>query len=126
MKTIIQFHKENNKIRFVNKALEDGYKYGDKFLEGVMFIVSINDKSEVCVEPTKDARSYLEDKFCDCDKWSNLIKESLEENGSDCLTGIEETENDEQSELWDNDELHLIDVDEINFYTDDGFEIVKE
>ncbi len=30
MKTIIQFHKKDNKIRFVNKALEDGYRYGDR------------------------------------------------------------------------------------------------
>lgn len=117
MKTIIQFHKKDNKIRFVNKALEDGYRYGDRFLEGVMFIVSIDDKGKVCVEPTEDARSYLEGEFCDCDKWSNLIKESLEENGSDCLTGMADTDKDEQSEIWD--------IDEINFYTDDGFEIVK-
>lgn len=108
---IVQFHKTKPIYRFVNEALFDGYAVGDRFLEGVMFKITVPN-GEIKVEADADACHYLNTVFSDPKKWELRVKNYLESDG------YEDLETFVSSKEWDGRELHL--TDDCSYYEQNG------
>ena len=76
------FEKEDGTI--IQTAYFDGYHFGDRLLEGVMFKVTVTEKGKLEVEPCPDAEDYLKD--VNRKKWLGEAKKfakDMFENGFD-------------------------------------------
>jgi hypothetical protein len=71
---------KNDKGDFVNEVYFDGYHFGDRLLEDVIF-KGIVRNGKLSVEITEDCAEYFSD--LNQNKWLGAAKTFLEENGSD-------------------------------------------
>lgn len=110
---IIQFHKKQNKIRFVDHAYQDGYPVGDRFLEGCMFKVT-TPGGLLHVEADEDTLGYLQSKHSSAKKWATDVKKYVIDVGDNLQSDFEDSE-------WCDDELHV--SEDLSFYLEQGFEI---
>jgi len=112
---IVQFSKDQKKIRLVDHAFQDGYPVGDRFLEGCMFKVTIPN-GNLHVEPDEATLAFFESKWVSAPKWSEKVKEYLERSGGDNLhTALGDPD-------WYDDEIHI--SDDLDGYIAQGYELV--
>jgi len=71
-------YEEENRIEITEKRfLIDGYSFGDRLLEGVMFEIKFNNNDEVIsVEVQESAKGYFEN--LNQEKWLNAAKKYAE------------------------------------------------
>jgi len=113
---IVQFSQDGKKIRFVPRALVDGYFVGDRFLEGAMFEVTVHG-GKLCVKATKDTKGYLESIHASVLKWEERVLKYVESAGDNMSLDTKE-------KGWDSSELHL--THDATFYTHQGYILVNE
>ena len=113
---IVQFSEDDKKIRLAPRALVDGYGEGDRFLEGVMFEVTVPG-GQLCVKATEDAEGYLKHVFASVEKWEDRMLDYVKQAGDNLSLDTSEPG-------WDSSELHL--TEDVSFYTNQGFVLDTE
>jgi hypothetical protein len=81
------FEDENGKKH--KKALVDGYSFGDRLLEDVYFVISINDKGKLEATTHKDSKDYVQ--TLNEKMWLKQALEYAERN--DMFTDLKQTSN---------------------------------
>lgn len=113
---LVQFHSDGKHFRLIDKAYEDGYAYGDRFLEGAMFEVALTeDRSDFTVKADDMTAGYLEDKHSSPEAWSKDISDSLHRQGGGDMLVADEAD---CTGGWDQNEVHLTNAD-LKFYTEE-------
>jgi len=109
---IVQFNRNGHTMRYVNRALVDGYGVGDRFLEGCMFEVLVDPDGKLTVRATEEVEHYLSSFNSSAKKWEEKILEYVVDAGDNLSLDTEE-------EGWDSSELHL--TQDMSFYFEQGY-----
>lgn len=118
---IFQFGEDENgeltRARIVEKAYLDGYVVADRFLDSVIFEVTVKDNRPV-VKATPMAKDYLNKRLSSIEGWEKRIEEFLvKEKGYDNLF----LPTDRTDETWYTEELWLGEAETLK---QKGFKIV--
>ena len=67
----------------VKSVIVDGYPFGDRLLEGVDFVVSMDEKGKITAKTHKSSKGYMED--LNEEKWLKECVKYVKENINDEL-----------------------------------------
>ena len=113
---ILQFHKKDPLFRLVDMAIFDGYAFGDRFLEGAEFRITLGPNREPVVTATEPTVDYLTGVKSSTEGWEQEIQKRL-------LAGYDNLYlPEDRTSPWDNQELHL--VRDYDSYLSDGLTLV--